>query len=148
MNRREDWPEALSQYVDSIRMKPFVWGSHDCFLMPADAILAMTGVDIAAQFRGTYDDAASAYEAILRYSVGYGPGLEKLAAQFGMKPWASPNLAQRGDLCWMKAGMAGGENRFGGIIGIVVTPWVFVLGMDGLLATSPDYIERAWHVPA
>jgi hypothetical protein len=37
-----------------------VWGQLDCALYGADLVLAMTGVDLARGFRGTYRDEAGA----------------------------------------------------------------------------------------
>lgn len=38
----------------------FAWGQNDCCLFAADAVLAMTGADLAGDYRGSYDDVKSA----------------------------------------------------------------------------------------
>ncbi len=42
-------------YLETVRARSFAYGSHDCALFAADAVQAMTGTDLAAQFRGRYD---------------------------------------------------------------------------------------------
>ncbi|MGF7180380.1 DUF6950 family protein [Tunturiibacter psychrotolerans] len=44
--------------------EPFKWGSNDCCLYAANAILACTGVDIASDFRGIYKSEFGALRAI------------------------------------------------------------------------------------
>lgn len=39
---------------------PFAWGVNDCCLFAADAVIALTGDDVAADVRGTYSDALGA----------------------------------------------------------------------------------------
>lgn len=52
MNRHHDWPERLFEFIESRRHMPFAWGSNDCALFPADAVQIITGVDLAAEWRG------------------------------------------------------------------------------------------------
>lgn len=47
---------------------PFEWGRNDCCLFTVDAVLAMTGVDHGARFRG-YDSALGA-ERLLKANGG------------------------------------------------------------------------------
>lgn len=58
--RRPDWPERLDAVVAAARARPFTWGSFDCALFAADGVAAVTGVDPAARWRGSYGDAAGA----------------------------------------------------------------------------------------
>lgn len=43
---------------------PFAWGVNDCCLFAADAVLALTGKDVAADVRGSYSDALGAARII------------------------------------------------------------------------------------
>jgi hypothetical protein len=52
MKRYEDWPQRLVAAIEAARGRPFSWGAMDCCLFAADVVLAMTGVDYAAGFRG------------------------------------------------------------------------------------------------
>ena len=56
MTRREDWPQALSAVIRASLSAPRQYGVHDCGLHAADAAMAVTGVDPAADLRGRYDD--------------------------------------------------------------------------------------------
>ena len=58
-DRVNDWPFALSALVARRLQTPCEWGSHDCCLWAADAVLALTGVDYASAERGAYTDAAT-----------------------------------------------------------------------------------------
>jgi hypothetical protein len=62
--RYSDWEERLAVYRDRVEEEPFVWGTHDCALFAAGCVNAMTGVDPAAAFRGTYDSRIGAAEAL------------------------------------------------------------------------------------
>jgi hypothetical protein len=89
-----------------------VWGANDCALFAADAIEAMTGVDIAADFRGKYHDEASALALIHSITGGstVADAAAYCAAQHGLVEWTQPDpgtpgsrlpaplLARRGDL--------------------------------------------------
>lgn len=64
LTRRRDWRPRLDAYLDNIDGKPFKWGELDCALFAADAVLAMTDVDFAVDFRGRYADQDGAEAAI------------------------------------------------------------------------------------
>lgn len=96
MARAENWPKRLNDAVDAARSKPFEWGTHDCCLMAADMIYAITADDPAASFRGTYSTEAEAAELIASHG-----SLKKLVQSIATpRGWIStkPALARRGDL--------------------------------------------------
>lgn len=98
MQRVQDWPERLARYLAARAYSPFVWGQHDCCLFACDAVQAMTGVDLAADFRGKYSDAISALRAVKEFAgAGVGALAAKIAEQHGI-PEISTRLAQRGDV--------------------------------------------------
>lgn len=49
--RFPDWQERLTDFLHDRREMPFAWGSNDCALFACDAVLAMTGTDLAEWFR-------------------------------------------------------------------------------------------------
>lgn len=61
IKRLENWPLMLSSFIKERQNMPFEWGKNDCMLFCADAVLAMTGQDMAAEFRGKYNDKKGAY---------------------------------------------------------------------------------------
>lgn len=73
-----EWRERFDALVAERMSAPFAWGANDCCLFAADAVLATTGIDHAADFRGTYDDAGSALR-VLRDNGG----LEAVASRAG-----------------------------------------------------------------
>lgn len=70
MIRHADWDERLAAYLADNERAVFEWGRKDCALFVADAVLVMTGEDIAAPFRGRYTTAMGATKALKRYGAG------------------------------------------------------------------------------
>lgn len=89
--RLKNWPSRLQATIEAARHHPFTWGEHDCCLWAASAVLACTGEDPAAAFRGTYADAMSAARLI-----GQLGGMEVIGALGG--PEISPRFATAGDV--------------------------------------------------
>lgn len=145
MTRTAHW--ATREYHDFLRERaktPFAWGANDCALFAADGILAMTGVDIAADFRGKYSDRAEAF-ALIR-SVTGGATVADAAAwcaeKHGLAEWKAPLLAQRGDLVVF----AGPEGE--PVAGLVHLSGAHIVAVgDGGLYRFPITAAlRSWHV--
>ena len=121
---------------------PFAWGSNDCALFAADGIKAITGVDIAAEFRGQYHDEASALEAI--EAITGGKTVEDAAAwcaqKFGLSEWQYPLCARRADLVVVR----NGDGLASGLVHLNGKHVVFP-GERGLVRVSIRQIVRAWH---
>lgn len=89
LKRRPDWPERFIAFVESRRHTPFAWGSNDCALFAADGIEAMTGVDLAKEWRGYKSERGA---------------LSRIKKAGGMRAFASGlsekhvGLVQRGDV--------------------------------------------------
>jgi hypothetical protein len=130
LKRADDWPERLHEAIQAQRRLPFAWGSHDCALFVADCIWAMTGTDLAADYRGKYTDEAGAAATIKQ--VTGGSTVEdvaiKAAKDHGLAE-ISPKLAQRGDMLLFD--LAGG-------------PTLAIVNLDGVhaLAVSPKGLTR------
>jgi hypothetical protein len=94
IQRRSDWEARLSAYLaERVDTLPFTWGQSDCALYTADAVLEMTGTDIAAPFRGKYSTAAGSARALKRYGAG------TLKATFDtLLPPKPIGYARRGDV--------------------------------------------------
>jgi hypothetical protein len=119
MKRRRDWAERLAAIVDARRHVPFAWGTNDCALWIADVVLEMTGHDLGAAHRGTYDDERGALRHI--HAAG---GLRELLAELPEKP---VGLAQRGDVV---IAVLDGRDTFGVVVG---GGWWCAPGPDGLV---------------
>ena len=103
LTRAEHWTtRSLHQFLLDRADSKFAWGTHDCALFAADGIQAMTGVDIASDFRGQYTDEASAAVAIATITGVVNGTVEDAAAycaaKHGLTELAHPLMAQRGDL--------------------------------------------------
>ena len=79
---------------------PFAWGSNDCALFAADAILANTGTDIADDFRGKYTTQLGALKTIREVTGGttIADAAAYCANKHGLVEHTHPLMAKRGDL--------------------------------------------------
>jgi hypothetical protein len=91
--RRYDWRSRLAAYITQATREPFDWGTHDCALHAANAVLAMTGVDLAAEFRGAYSTPEGAYKALRKLDLDDVAGLAA-----SRLPEIPPALASAGDI--------------------------------------------------
>lgn len=69
MQRLSGWEQRLAATTAAAMRTPFEWGVNDCALFACDCILAMTGEDLGAEFRGSYDNEREAYKVLAR--LGY-----------------------------------------------------------------------------
>jgi hypothetical protein len=151
LKRQIDW--AASAYHDFLLSRaqaPFEWGENDCALFAADGIKAMTGVDIAEEFRGKYADKAGAMDLIETVCKGttVADWAAYCAEKHGLEEWAdksgkpSPLFAQRGDLVVFSG--ATGET----VAGLVHLSGAHIvaIGEKGLYRFPISKVLRAWHV--
>jgi len=134
MKRIECWTHILDDFMAAAN-RPFEWGAWDCGLFSADCIQAMTGVDIAAEFRGRYSTAKGARK-VMRGSIG--EMMDRVSQTYGM-PEIDPLLAQRGDMCMV-------DSPLGDALGICVGSKVACTGPDGLAFVPVSSAIRAWKV--
>jgi hypothetical protein len=126
------WSVRLDALIAARMAAPFAWGTHDCCLFAADAVLAQTGVDPAAEFRGMYVDARGA--VALLTDLG---GLQAVAARAGE---SIPALcAQVGDI-----GLVEHEGRE--LLAVCAGPVWLVPAEQGLTALPIDSATSAWRV--
>jgi len=64
--RLAEWSHNLDDFIDSIRDKPFAWGSNDCMTFSNQAVKAMTGRSFADDWLGEYATALSAKRHYLK----------------------------------------------------------------------------------
>lgn len=83
----------------------FAYGERDCCLWVANAVEAMTGVDIAAAFRGRYHSRAEAMDLCEQYSGGRSIRylVTKALREQGLVQ-APASTAQRGDIVLVRRG--------------------------------------------
>lgn len=54
ITRLPDWRPRLDAWIAAAQGQVFVYGVQDCALFAAGAVEAMTGIDLAAEWRGRY----------------------------------------------------------------------------------------------
>ena len=135
--RLPGWPERLAAIVEEHRATPFAWGTHDCCLFAATVVLALTGHDPAAAWRGTYATEAEA-EAIIG-PAGLAAFVAGQAAEAGLPELPDPTLAQRGDIALVMVGNMPA-------LGVVVGDLVAAAGTDGVTFVPAGAAIRAWGV--
>jgi len=145
--RREDWPERLLAFIESRRRTAFAWGEHDCALFACDAVLAMTGIDPAAWFRGRYRDRRTAYAALGDFlglgakaapRAALGAVCARLANSHGW-PEVPSAFAQRGDVGLLD--LRGRET-----LAICMGAVFVAAGPGGLVFIPHGHARRAWRV--
>ena len=134
--RRADWPERLAEVVKAARGRPFQWGRHDCATFAFDCVLAMTGVDRLADFRGRYRTAKGARRALKR--IGGVATVEDLATALTIRP-ADAQTAQRGDVVLI-------DGDLGPTLGVCLGVRSAFVGPDGLAFAPTAVVRRAWRV--
>lgn len=136
--RAQGWEAKLRVAVEAYRGKAFSWGSSDCLLFAASCVEALIGTDPAAQYRGTYSDAAGAL-AILK-GLGVADAVSLLGARYSQ---IAKGQACRGDLAVITEPSADDPL---GAIGVVLGPIVAGYGAKGLQFVSLATITRAFKV--
>jgi hypothetical protein len=133
VKRLPDWADRLARFLDERRNAAFDPQTHNCALFACDAIAAMTGVDLAAEFRGRANlmDLQPQLEAIFD-QVGEANGLVEI-------PLAR---AHRGDVVLIRRG----EHAALGIMGMGMNGAVVAAG-DGLATVPVSCCLRARRVP-
>ena len=63
VERYEDWPKRLSNYLAERKNMPFEWGVNDCMAFVAKGVEAITGTDFFPDF-SNYTDEISAFEML------------------------------------------------------------------------------------
>jgi hypothetical protein len=91
--RVENWDVRLVEAIDRHSRHAFDWGKFDCFTLPREAVLAMTGQDITEGLRWHYSTQFGAVRALRRQ------GARTVAEWFSSFSEPVPLLlASRGDL--------------------------------------------------
>ncbi|MCP3022310.1 DUF6950 family protein [Cupriavidus basilensis] len=133
MQRLEDWPTRLAEFIEARQERAFSWGKSDCSLFVCDAIEAMTGTDPGARWRGIYSTEKGA-RRVLRDNDGV-VGIATLV----LGPPVPPALAARGDVVLV-------DTLQGEALGICLGSQIAAQGPDGIVFLPIGRGTRAWHV--
>jgi hypothetical protein len=141
--KREHWlTQEFHDFLMARRDIPFAWGTNDCATFCADAIEAITGTDIAAEFRGRYENELGALKAIKAVAGGstLADAAVFCAQKHGLVEYQFPLLAKRGDLVLVK----NGDGREIAAIVSLDGRYVVSPGDNGLVRFSILDVTRAW----
>ncbi len=116
--KAEGWQARLAAYLNDCSRRPLVYGQHDCALFAAGAVQAMTGLDLAADWRGRYATLRGGLR-VLR-AQGYADQVALAAAHLPEAATPRP-----GDLAVI-------DTPHGPALGVVQGAMVYVLGEDRL----------------
>lgn len=134
--RKNDWANSLHTYIKAHLNTPFEWGTFDCCLFPAGAVMAMTDIDFAEEFRGHYSTAMGAKRALIKY--GSGDIKKTMVNKFG--PMLHRLMAGRGDLVLI-------NTPWGEALGIVWSGKIWATGEQGLITMPLRNALGCWEVP-
>ncbi len=126
----------LEAAIEGARATPFAWGESDCCLFAADCVKAITGIDLAAAYRGQYQSRRGAFSALKRIGNG---GVEAAARAALSDPLSSPYLAKRGDVVLM-------TQKEGPALGICVGERCAYKGPSGVVFHPLSSVQAAWRV--
>lgn len=134
MQRVDNWPSELINYLAASARLPFEMGKHDCALFAADAIKAMTGEDPAAVWRGRYTTMLGGLRVLRK--EGYQDHVDLVTKRLTEKPVA---LACPGDLAVV-------PTADGPALGIVQGESIYVLRLEGLALVPLTAATRMFEV--
>ncbi len=141
VDRKKNWVQCLERQIYESASKEFRWSEHDCTMFACNCILAITGIDPAANFRGKYHNKKETAVILQNYA---GDGLleaaDKMCAEsdFAKIP---PLKAQRGDVIYLTL-------EVGGTLGIVSLNGkeILIAAKKGLTTRPLEMAEYAWRV--
>lgn len=134
ISRRPDWRARLGAYIETVRRAPFTYGTLDCALFAAGAVAAMTGEDLAAELRGTYESFPAGLYALRRQ--GFMDPIDMVRSHFPEVPVA---LAQVGDIAVVQLDE-------GPALGILQGARIFLMGLEGLVTADLLAARAAFRV--
>lgn len=132
--RLPDWKTHLIAYLADAAHKAYRPGVHDCALFSAGAVLAMTGVDLAAGWRGRYTTLTRGLRVLRR--AGYVDHIDLAARHFEK---LHPAFAHLGDLAVI-------PSSEGPILGVMQGEGVYCLGLKQLRIEPRERAVRAFKV--
>lgn len=132
--RYPDWPERLNEFLK--KDHKFNWPLCNCALFAGDGVLAITGEDFAAPYRGPKTKRGM----ISRLRKVCGGGVEEAATKESGQPLESVLMAKRGDVVSYDFGD-------GPALGICIgMKAVFVSENDGMIHIPTKKCRFAWGI--
>lgn len=138
LHRLDDWRARLAAEMDRQRRDPFAWGTQDCAIgLACGVVLAITGVDLGALYRGKYTTKAGALK-VMRAS-----GAADLAdfAALHLPEHIHPSRASVGDI-----GVIPSDGPFGQALAMIDASGVVVMTEEGHGRRPRADVIRAFRV--
>ncbi len=132
--RHPDWKVHLVQYLGDISRAPFEPGVNDCALFAAGAVAAMTGLDLAADWRGKYQTLEEGLALLA--AAGFADHTALAAAHFAE---IDPVFGAAGDIAVVDG--AGGAS-----LGVFQGAGIYVLTPTQLGVLPMSFAIRAFRV--
>lgn len=107
--------DPLSRFLNAAKARPFAWGEFDCLLWLADWVAERTGIDPAADLRGTYATLLGA----ARIVKGAGSMSRLVDSRLATIGAARASVPQRGAIAVVEVAGDGGEH-FGDEAGAIL----------------------------
>lgn len=126
--------QQLNNLLKNHKDQPFVWGKNDCCLFAANTVLATTGKDLAAEFRGKYRTKMGAARILKKH--GYQSIEQLLNAKLGTP--IAPLTATTGDVALIENY---DQERSAGI---VFRSSVYCVGLRGLIQVPLSSVIYVW----
>lgn len=133
--RLPDWRPRLAAYVSGVARQKFKPGAQDCALFVAGAVLAMTGHDPAADWRGRYRTLSGGKRRLR--GQGFADHIAFVEAHLAEIP---PAFAAVGDVAVLPGDGAAPA------LGLVQGDAVYCLRAEGLVVVSRLAMERAFRL--
>ena len=143
MTRFEDWPQRMEAAIHTARGIPFGYGpgQNHCCLFTGDVVMAMTGRDPIAWFRGKYTSERGAYLAARVFAGGGLPeAMDRISTEFPCSE-IPVSFAKRGDAVMFE--QSPGDFGLGICIG---TRFASVTKPDGLAFLPMSSALRVWSI--
>jgi hypothetical protein len=138
--RRSNWQTELDRFFTRVQYAKFQYGAADCCIFVADAVLAMTGTDLAGEFRGRYHSRREALDLCKSYSGAR--TVRSLAVKaFQVLPEVPVSLAQRGDIVLVRRS----SDHSLGIISLSGRD-IMALSSEGCSRLALSSAVRAWRI--
>lgn len=135
MARVENWPQRLMTLIDMARIRPFIWGLHDCPTFTFETRMILTGgEDTAALWRGRYTTALGGERVMRR--LGWS-SLEDMGRALLGEPRPAVLLAQRGDIVLADTGLG---------FGICIGSTAVGMAPEGLVVVPLTSCQLAWPI--
>jgi hypothetical protein len=133
----------FTAFLKQAKSAPFKWGSNDCCLFAANAVLAITGADLADDFRGKYTDEASAFALIKTVTGGttVADAAAYCAKKHNLTEYTHPLMAKRADLVVI----SNAGNLIAGVVHLNGREVVSV-NDQGIVRLPITSITRSWSI--